>query len=132
MSDEEAIQALQQRWFAATTSGDVAEISVLMTEDVEFLVPGRKPFGRQEFLEQFRSMKDSVTLNCSGRYEEIVVTGDMAFAKAWLEIIVTPGSGGQIRHLSGYTLSIFRRSVGGQWRLFRDANLLVPKSTSPS
>jgi uncharacterized protein (TIGR02246 family) len=128
MTDESAIRKLQQTWFRATEEGDIATISGLMADDIVFLTPGRPPFGRQEFIESFHTMNDHVEMQCAGEYEEIIVTGDFAFARARLDIIVTPKNGGVPKHLSGNTLSVLRRSTDGRWKLCRDANLLTPTS----
>ena len=128
MTDDSAIRELQRTWFRATEDGDIATISGLMTDDIVFLTPGRPPFGRQEFIESFQGMIDHVAMHCNGEYEEIIVTGDFAYTRARLDIIVTPKNGGVPKHLSGNTLSILRRSTDGKWKLYRDANLLTPKS----
>ena len=129
MTDENAICELQKNWFQATMSGNVAVISDLMTDDVVFLTPGKSPFGKQEFIESFNTMKEHVTIGCDGVYDEITVVGDVAYAMARIEIMVAPKNGGTAKYLSGNTLSIYKRSSDGNWRLSRDANLLAPRST---
>ncbi|MCA9038227.1 MAG: SgcJ/EcaC family oxidoreductase [Planctomycetaceae bacterium] len=126
MTDDIAIRDLQRTWLRATEDGDIATISGLMTDDVVFLTPGRPPFGRQEFIQSFQGMIGQVAMHCRGEYEEIIVTGDFAYARARLDITVTPKIGGVPKHLSGNTLSILRRSPNGEWKLCRDANLLTP------
>ena len=126
MTDESAIRELQQTWFRATMKGDVASVSELMTDDVVFMTTGRPPFGRHEFIDSFKAMKEHVAMNCDGDYEEIVVVGDLAYARAKLDITVTPKNGGAPKHLSGNTLSVLRRSGDGKWRICRDANLIAP------
>ncbi|MCA8989580.1 MAG: SgcJ/EcaC family oxidoreductase [Planctomycetaceae bacterium] len=128
MSDESVIRDLQQSWFQATMAGEIDTICDLMTEDVVFLTPGRPPFGKSEFLESFRAMAQQVSMQCEGQYEEIVVAGDVAYARAKLDITVTPRNGNPSMQLSGYTLSVLRRSSDGKWLLSRDANLLTPVS----
>lgn len=66
MTDEDSIRDLQRKWFHATMNGDVAYIDDLMTDDIVFLAPGRAPFGRQEFIESFKAMKEQVALKCDG------------------------------------------------------------------
>jgi uncharacterized protein (TIGR02246 family) len=128
MTDDFAIRELQRTWLRATEDGDIATISGLMTDDIVFMAPGRPPFGRQEFIESFQGMIGHVAMRCNGEYEEIILSGDFAYARARLDIIVTPKNGGVPKHLSGNTLSILRRSTDGKWKLCRDANLLTPTS----
>jgi ketosteroid isomerase-like protein len=56
----------------------------------------------------------------------ITVTGDQAICWNKLEITMTPLSGGASMKRSGSTLSVFRRGGDGQWRIWRDANMLGP------
>lgn len=128
MTDKDAIRDLQQKWFHATTNGDVSGIKDLMTEDVVFLTPGRAPFGRQEFIDSFKAMNEHIAIDCEGEYIEIAVDGDLAYAVARLEITVTPKNGDALKQLSGNVLSVFKRLPDGTWRLSRDANMLTTKS----
>jgi ketosteroid isomerase-like protein len=45
--DEQAIRALVESWFTATSKGDVATVLSLMADDVIFMVPGQEPFGKE-------------------------------------------------------------------------------------
>ena len=128
MTDETSIRHLQQQWFLATSTGDIETICDLMTDDVVFLTPGRPPFGKQAFVESFNAAQELVAIECNGTYEEVVVTGDFAYATARLRITVTPKSGAASKHLTGNTLSIFKKSNDGKWKLCRDANLLTPET----
>ena len=105
--------------------GDADTVRELMTDDVDFLTLVRPPFGRDEFLESFAAMKDQVTMECAGEYEEIVVASDIVYARAKLNITVTPKTTNVTKRLSGNTLSIFSRCGDGKWRLCRDANLVT-------
>jgi ketosteroid isomerase-like protein len=42
-------------------------------------------------------------------------------------VTTTPPSGKPVRR-AGYTLSILRKATGGNWQLYRDANLLAADS----
>jgi predicted alpha/beta hydrolase family esterase len=55
---------------------------------------------------------------------EITVDGDLAMSWGKLEVQIKPKSGGPAKMAQGYTLSGFRRGVDGEWRTFRDANLV--------
>lgn len=129
MSDDElAIRAAQQAWFEATAAGDLARLRPLMADDVVFLVPGKPPFGAEAFASAFEAGRQQARVDCVGTFEEVVVAGDVAYARGRLSVTVHPLSGGEIRRMAGYTLSVFRRQPLGQWMLARDANLLSPVS----
>jgi uncharacterized protein (TIGR02246 family) len=121
--DERAIRDLIGEWLAASRRGDTAAVLRLMTEDVTFLVPGQRPFGKAEFATASEDMKN-LTIEGTSEIQEIEIAGPWAWCRTRLSIIVTP-PGGQIVKRSGQTLSIFRKGGDGQWRLARDANLLA-------
>jgi ketosteroid isomerase-like protein len=47
--DERAIRALVATWMEASKAGDIATVLTLMSDDVVFMVPGQKPFGKEAF-----------------------------------------------------------------------------------
>jgi len=53
------------------------------------------------------------------------VQGDIAWAWCQLAVAITAQKGAHTTQRHGHTLSVFRRDSDGQWRLLRDANLLV-------
>ena len=123
-NDEREIRELVDRWMAATKSGDLPTVLSLMTEDVIFMVPGQKPFGKQAFAATSEGMKD-VRIEGTSEIEEIQVMGDWAYLRNHLTMTVTPPGGGKPVRRSGYTLTILRKEADGRWRLARDANLMT-------
>jgi uncharacterized protein (TIGR02246 family) len=120
--DERAIRAVVAQWMAATRAGDSAAIADLVTDDVVFLVAGRPPFGKAEFLATCKTMTD-VTIDGRNDIQELHVAGDVAYLRAELDLTITPPGAAVIKK-KGATLTIFRREADGQWRLARDANLV--------
>jgi uncharacterized protein (TIGR02246 family) len=121
--DERGIRRVVDSWMAATTSGDLATILRLMTDDVIFMVPGQEPFGKGAFAAASESMKD-MQVDGFAEIVELKVLGDWAFIRTRIEVAVTPFDGNLIRR-SGYALSLLRRGADGQWQLARDANLVM-------
>jgi uncharacterized protein (TIGR02246 family) len=123
-ADEQAICALQQTWIDATARGDLQAVLALMADDIVFLTPGRPPFGRDEFAAAFTSGVGKMQFSGKAEFEEVLVSGDFAYARGKLALTLTP-TGGPAKRLAGYTLSVFRR-VNGRWVLARDANFVGP------
>ena len=124
--DERAIRELVARWMAASQAGDTQTVLSLMTDDVVFMVPGREPFGKQEFAAASQGMQD-VRIEGRSDIRELRVLGDWAYLRSYLEVSVTPPGGNSVRR-AGYTLTILRKQPDGRWLLARDANLLNPQT----
>ncbi|MGI8568283.1 MAG: SgcJ/EcaC family oxidoreductase [Methylocella sp.] len=123
--DERAIRELVQTWLAASQKGDLQTVLGLMTDDVIFMVPGQKPFGKEAFAASSKGLND-VRFEGSSDIIEIKVLDDWAYLRNYLEVTMTPGDGGAPVRRSGYTLTILRKEPDGRWLLARDANLLAP------
>ena len=105
--------------------GDLIAQMNLMTDDVLFLTSGNLPMGRKEFADNFKAMSETVRLECRSNVQEITVSGDLAVCWNLLEVDVTPIAGGTTIRRAGNTLTVFRRGADGQWRIWRDANLMA-------
>ena len=122
-TDEQAIRALLDTWFAATKAGDHETVLKLMSDDVVFMVPGQEPFGKDAFAAASKSMR-SVRLEGRSEIKELKILGDWAWMRCKLNISVTPPDRATITR-SGYTLTILNKNPKGAWVITRDANLLT-------
>jgi uncharacterized protein (TIGR02246 family) len=124
--DAQQIRALIDAWCEASAAGDLAAQFNLMTDDVVFLTPARAPMRRDEFAANFRAALEVVANECRSNVQEITINGDLAICWNLLEVSFTPVEGGETRKHAGNVLTVFRRGTDRQWRIWRDANLLVP------
>jgi uncharacterized protein (TIGR02246 family) len=124
--DQQQIRALIDAWCEASAAGDLTAQFNLMTQDVVFLTSGRAPMRREEFAPGFRAMMEVASIQCRSRIQEITINGDLAVCWNLLEVSFTPIEGGETRKHAGNVLTVFRRGTDGQWRIWRDANLLTP------
>jgi len=127
-TDEQQIRNVVASWIEASKAGDLDTVLNLMTDDVVFLTPGNPPMRREDFAARTRAMEGKV--NMDGRFDvqEITVLGDTAILWNYLEIAVTPAAGGATVRRAGNVLSVLRRGSDGQWRIWRDGNLLTAAS----
>jgi uncharacterized protein (TIGR02246 family) len=123
--DERAIRDLVDSWLAASKRGDLETLLSLMADDVIFMVPGREPFGKEEFTAANRSRK-GILIEATNQIRELEVLGDWAWMRNYLKVTITPPNGKPAMH-SGYTLTILRKNPDGKWVIARDANLLMPE-----
>jgi uncharacterized protein (TIGR02246 family) len=124
-SDEQQIRTLIDVWGEASASGDLIALMNLMTEDVAFLTAGHPPMRRKEFAEGFARMSESFALAIRSRVQELTISGDLAVCWNLLEVDMTPSAGGTTTKRAGNVLTALRREADGQWRIWRDANLLA-------
>ena len=122
-ADEQAIRDLIDKWMAASKAGDLATVLSLMSDDVVFMVPGRPPFGKEEFAAASKSMA-GVQIDGTCEIVELQVLGDWAWMRNRLRMTITPPGGKPIVR-SGFTLTILRKNSEGVWVIARDANLLA-------
>jgi uncharacterized protein (TIGR02246 family) len=121
--DEKAIRRLIETWMRATKEGDLSIVLSLMSDDVIFMVPGREPFGKEEFAASFQQLKN-VRIDTESNIQEVKVLGDWAYLRNRLSVTMVPLQGGRKVRRRGYTLSVMNKTPAGNWVLVRDANLL--------
>jgi uncharacterized protein (TIGR02246 family) len=124
-SDKKKIHALINAWGEASAAGDLTAQLNLMTHDVIFLTPDNPPMHRDQFAVGFKAMIAEVSLACRSNIQEITINGDLAVCWNLLEVDFTPIQGGETVKHAGHTLTALRRGTDGQWRIWRDANLLA-------
>ena len=130
--NEQSIRDVIARWHRATAAGDVDAILPLMTDDVVFLTPGHPAMvGRDNFAAGLRTLLLTHRIESAHDVQELVVSGDLAYALTHLSVRIRPQAGGDPLVRDGFTLSIFRKQPDAQWRLARDANLLPPPPEKP-
>jgi uncharacterized protein (TIGR02246 family) len=120
-ADEHAIRDLVDRWMRATADGDADTVLNLMADDVIFMVPGRAPFGKEEFRAQAQGLKN-VRIEGQSDIRELKVLGAWAYLRNHITVTMTaPGKDAVTRQ--GWTLTVLRKE-NGRWLLARDANLV--------
>ena len=125
MSTEEShVRETHTTWIDAVNAGDLARLLTLMTDDVVFLSPGNEPFGRDGFSTNFSNAKRQILFACVSDLEEVVVAGEVAFARSRDSLSVTPRAGGETTRFAGHRITVYRKHQGGQWLLARDAHTL--------
>jgi uncharacterized protein (TIGR02246 family) len=73
--DERAIRNLVETWIAASKAGDLETVLGLMADDVIFMAPGQKPFGKEAFAAASGKLKN-VGFEGRSEIQEIRALGD--------------------------------------------------------
>jgi ketosteroid isomerase-like protein len=71
-------------------------------------------------------MMEVASIMCRSNVQEITVSGDLAVCWNLLKVSFLPIESGETRKEAGNVLTALRRGSDGQWRIWRDANLLIP------
>ena len=126
-TDEQALREWLDRWLRASEAGDSESMVTMLTDDVQFLVPGQPPFGKAEFKAAWDGPMKNARIESQADLEECIVSGDTACTRTRLAVAITM-TDGSVSRAKGYTMTFFRRQPDGRWLLARDANLLTPES----
>ena len=124
-TDELAIRDLIARWTEASAQSDYAALEPLMHPDVVFLTCGNEPFGRERFRAGFLKITETMNFQGSTEVLEVRVDGELAYARAFVDVQINPKAGGAPIIRQGHVLSVYKRNPEGHWQLFRDANLMT-------
>lgn len=128
-NDEQQIRQLVADWMAASKDGNNDAVLDMMSDDVVFLMPGRPPMGKQEFVaaSQVPPGQERPHFEGTSDIREIRVCGEWAYMWTRLTVVVTPPGGATPLKRSGHTLTILHKQ-DGKWVIARDANMLAPAS----
>jgi uncharacterized protein (TIGR02246 family) len=122
---EREIREVHTTWIDAVNAGDLVRLLTLMSDDVVFLNPGQAPFGRDEFSANFSAGHQEFRIRCSSELQEVVVVGDVAYARSRDALSVIPRAGGEATQLAGHRMTVYRKQPDGRWLLARDAHTLM-------
>ena len=76
------------------------------------------------FAAAFRGFAGNVRIESKHDIHEIYASGDLAYCRSHISVVVTAAKTGERNERSGHVLTVFRKSADGEWRLARDANLI--------
>jgi uncharacterized protein (TIGR02246 family) len=132
MSEAE-IDALFEQWKAAVAARDVEGVAALVADDCEFWSNAAPPMrGKDavratlaEFYRRFEHRQEF-------ERHELVVRGDLAFARGIEDNVLHPVDGGaEIRHRQR-AFMVIRREADGRWRFARGMTNQLPPETPPT
>jgi len=123
---EQTLHKVHSTWIDAVNAGDLDRLLNLMTDDAVFLNPGQEPFGRDGFSATFTAAHQARRIRCRSELDEVVVIGEVAYARSRDALSVTPRAGGDEKQLAGHRLTVYRQQPDGRWLLACDAHTLSP------
>ena len=61
---------------------------------------------------------------CTSELEEVVVVGEVAYARSRDALSATPRAGGKAAQLAGHRMTVYRKQRDDRWLLSRDVHTL--------
>ncbi len=116
-----AVRKANSDWVAAVKTGDAAAIVAPYKEDALFiLADGTCIRGRAEIEKLYRVGFESRGVASSARIDSrsLTVDGDLAYESGYGEIRRT--SEGKVSTTGGRYLTVWQRTVGGEWQIIRN------------
>jgi uncharacterized protein (TIGR02246 family) len=119
--DEAAIRALSDARAEAFRQGDAAAIAARFTEDGLLMAPGAPAMqGREAVRAYYQKLFDEFDLGLESGYDEVSISGDLAFGRGFAKVTARPKSGGPTVVSTAKYLNILRRQPNGTWLTTHD------------
>jgi uncharacterized protein (TIGR02246 family) len=119
-ADEAAIRAVIERTQAMNNAGDVEGWVALFAPNAVYMPPGQPAVTTVDGLRDAgRAGFTSWTSNIAIHPEEIVMSGDWAFAHSTVTGTATPVAGGDPIRIDVKQLVVYHRQANGEWRIAR-------------
>jgi len=118
--DVQAIKQVGKEYFEATNLGDANRCLATMAPDVVVMPAGRPSIiGKEDLRSLSRDYHSKFLLNYTLEYDEVLVRGDLAFARASVAGSRTSRSDGSVEKVAWRNLWIFKRQADGKWKFWR-------------
>jgi uncharacterized protein (TIGR02246 family) len=124
LSDEQTIRETISKWLLASKEGDSEALAAILDDDMLFVVLGRPPFGKREFLAAGQGKP--YAFDSAFEVAELVVNGNWALTRVELAIEVTATKDAKTVRFTGPTMTVWRKAAAGRWLIWRDANMVAP------
>lgn len=105
----------------AFNNSNAGGIAVHFTDDAVLMVPGRPAAtGRDAVTAYYQSIFDAYEPTLDSRYEEVDVSGDLAYGRGIAEVTLVPKEGGEPVVSTSKYINILRRQPDGTWKTTHD------------
>jgi ketosteroid isomerase-like protein len=128
VADEAALREAGDLYVKAVNSGDVdLYMDRWDAEGIRMTPDGPSVFGAAEIRKVVARGFPTATREMTLTTEEVVVFGDIGYARGVYTTRVTPKGGGAPSFVDGKFLTVYRRQADGSWKIYRDCyNSNVP------
>jgi uncharacterized protein (TIGR02246 family) len=120
-NDKEMIAAISAERAKAFREGNAAGIAVHFADSCVLMVPG-KPVskGTRAVEEYYRSIFNEYLTDLESRYEELEVSGNLAYGRGEAKVTLIPRNGGDTLISTAKYLNILKKQADGVWKTTHD------------
>ena len=119
--DISAITAVSKARADTFNKGDAAGIAAHFTGDAFLMAPDKSTMqGREAIQAYYQAIFDQYTPGLNSYYDEVEVSGDLAYGRGFAEVVLTPRQGGEALHSTAKYINILKRQADGSWKTTHD------------
>ena len=119
--DKDAITAVSSARAKAFNEGNAELIAMYFTEDAVLMAPGQPAStGKEAVRAYYQTIFDNYKTELESYYEEVEVSGDLAYGRGEAVVRLTPTKGGASTVAKSKYLNILRRQPDGSWKTTHD------------
>jgi uncharacterized protein (TIGR02246 family) len=120
-NEKELVAAVSAARAKAFNDGNAAGIAQHFTGDALLMAPG-KPATRGKTAVQayYQSIFDEYTTKLESHYEEVEVSGDLAYGRGFAKVTLVPKKGGPSMVSTAKYLNILKKQPDGSWKTTHD------------
>lgn len=119
--DIEAITKVSEARAAAFNNKNAAEIATHFTDNGILMAPGQAASsGRKSVEEYYQAIFDQYEPKLSSHYEEVEVSGDLAFGRGIAKVELKSRNNGETEISTAKYLNILKRQADGSWKTTHD------------
>lgn len=120
-SDITAIEAMSAARAKAFNEGNASAIAIHFTEDGLLMAPDYPATrGRGAVEAYYQAIFDQYTTELESGYEEVNVSGDMAYGRGFAKVKLVPHEGGDTLISTAKYINILHRQPNGSWLTTHD------------
>ena len=120
-ADKKRITEMSAARAKAFNEGNAAAIAIHFTDDALLMAPG-KPVakGRDAVETYYQSIFSEYTTQLESHYEEVEVSGQLAYGRGGAKVTLTPKKGGAVMISTAKYLNILKKQPNGEWKTTHD------------
>ena len=119
--EKKLITEISEERAKAFNEGNAAAIAMHFTEDALLMAPGKPAAtGRAAVQDYYQAIFDDYTTQLKSHYEEVEVSGNLAYGRGFAKVTLVPKKGGLPLVSTAKYLNILKKQPGGLWKTTHD------------